>query len=79
MPTRIVRDTTFSRQKYAGELRAELLLGIVRIAEAIAAREGLTVQPVRMTAPVRQFMEGSSIVVPGFLECRLWRKVDQIV
>src|SRR4029077_10318893 len=65
MPCSVVRGAPFRGQEYTGELRSELLFGIVRITEAIAVHECLTVQPLRMAAPVPQLMEGSAVVVGG--------------
>src|SRR5690606_2939023 len=79
MVGRVVRNAAFGGQKDAGQLRAQLFPRITLVAEALAFVERRPVQSGRMSRPVRQLMQGGTVVIRRGVEGRLRRKMDAVV
>ena len=75
----LVRDAALCREKDAGQFCPEFFLRVVRITEPIAFVEGRPVEAGRVAAPVREFVEGGSVVVGRGLECLLRWEMDRVV
>ena len=74
----IVRNSPFCCKKNAGQLRPQLLLRVVLIPKALAGIESFPIQSSRVSGPMTQFMKRRAVVVGGFGESRLRRKVNGI-
>src|SRR5579885_2642234 len=78
MARRIVRNAALGSQEQAGQFGAQLLLGIIQVAKAIALIQCLAVEPAGMAGPVSELMKRGSIVIRRGRERCLGRQVNRI-
>src|SRR4051812_48896966 len=74
----IVRNSLLRRNENARKLRSELFLCIVLIPKPIAVGERGPVKAIRVSRPVRQFVERRSVISTGVFEGVFGREVDAV-
>ena len=75
----VVRNSLLRRNENARKLRSELFLCVVLIAEPIAVGERGPVKAIRVSRPVRQFVERRPVIRTRVFEGVFGRQVDAVV
>ena len=74
----VVRNSLLRCNEYARKLRSEFFLCVVLIAEPVAVRQCGSVQPFRVSRPVREFVERGPVISTGVFEGIFGREVDAV-
>lgn len=78
MAARIVEDASLAGEEHTGDLCAKLLSRIVQITELVRLREGRTIQPRRMSGPMRELVKCRAVIAGCMLERIFARQVNRI-